>query len=120
MLFRSYIKTAIDANTNEVTATIGADPATNQTTLTFGNWGAYGVIEGSNYYAVECKSSVITYDNNIYGKPVVGGLADVIADSDANAPVEYYNLQGIRIANPEAGQLLIKRQGKTVSKIVVR
>lgn len=115
-----YIKTAIDANTNEVTATIGADPATNQTTLTFGNWGAYGVIEGSNYYAVECKSSVITFDNNIYGEPVVGGLADVIADSDANAPVEYYNLQGIRIANPEAGQLLIKRQGKTVSKIVVR
>ncbi len=115
-----YIKPAIDANTNEVTATIGEDPATNQTTLTFGNWGAYGVIEGSKYYAVECKSSVITYDNNIYGKPVVGGLADVIADSDANAPVEYYNLQGIRIANPEAGQLLIKRQGKTVSKIVVR
>ena len=48
------------------------------------------------------------------------GLNDVIADSDVNAPVEYYNLQGMRVANPEAGQLVIKRQGKTVSKIVVR
>ncbi|MCC8177467.1 MAG: DUF6359 domain-containing protein [Bacteroidales bacterium] len=34
------------------------------------------------------------------------------------APVEYYNLQGIRVANPTAGQLLIRRQGTNVSKIL--
>lgn len=31
--------------------------------------------------------------------------------TDAGAPAEYYNLQGIRIANPENGQLVIKREG---------
>lgn len=31
--------------------------------------------------------------------------------TDAGTPAEYYNLQGIRIANPENGQLVIKREG---------
>ncbi|MCC8037056.1 MAG: DUF6359 domain-containing protein [Bacteroidales bacterium] len=34
-----------------------------------------------------------------------------------NAPIEYYNLQGIRVVNPTAGQLLIRRQGNKASKI---
>lgn len=37
---------------------------------------------------------------------------------DENAPVEYFNLQGIRVANPESG-LYIRRQGSKVSKIVL-
>lgn len=40
--------------------------------------------------------------------------------SNSNAPVEYFNLQGVRVANPAAGELVIKRQGATVSKMVVR
>ena len=39
--------------------------------------------------------------------------------SDANAPVEYFNLQGIRVAQPEAG-LYIRRQGSSVTKILVK
>lgn len=35
---------------------------------------------------------------------------------DANAPVEYFNLQGIRVANPENG-VFIRRQGTTTSKV---
>lgn len=37
---------------------------------------------------------------------------------DSNAPVKYYNLQGVEVANPEKGQLLIKRQGGKAEKIV--
>lgn len=48
------------------------------------------------------------------------GISDVIADSDANAPVEFFNLQGARISNPAAGQLVIRRQGKTVTKVFVK
>lgn len=48
------------------------------------------------------------------------GINDVIADSDANAPVEFFNLQGARISNPAAGQLVIRRQGKTVTKVFVK
>ncbi|MGM9848106.1 MAG: chitobiase/beta-hexosaminidase C-terminal domain-containing protein [Muribaculaceae bacterium] len=39
--------------------------------------------------------------------------------ADENAPVEYFNLQGVRVANPENG-LYIRRQGNTVSKVVIR
>lgn len=35
---------------------------------------------------------------------------------DQNGPVEYYNLQGIRVANPEHG-LYIRRQGNKTPKV---
>lgn len=38
---------------------------------------------------------------------------------DENAPVEYYNLQGIKVENPAAG-LYIKRQGNKVEKVIIR
>ncbi len=45
------------------------------------------------------------------------GVNDIIADQDVNAPVEYFNLQGVRVANPENG-IFVKRQGSTVTKVV--
>lgn len=39
---------------------------------------------------------------------------------DNDAPVEYYNLQGQRILNPAAGQVLIQRQGTRASKVLYR
>ncbi len=38
---------------------------------------------------------------------------------DENAPVEYYNLQGVRVAQPTNG-VFIKRQGSKVSKLFVK
>ena len=35
-----------------------------------------------------------------------------------NAPVEYYNLQGVKVANPENG-LFIKKQGAKTTKVVL-
>lgn len=37
---------------------------------------------------------------------------------DANAPVEYFNLQGVRVANPANG-IFIRRQGAKVSKVIL-
>ena len=37
---------------------------------------------------------------------------------DANAPVEYYNLQGVKVANPENG-LFIKKQGNKATKVIL-
>ncbi len=39
-------------------------------------------------------------------------------NADNTTPAEYYNLQGIRVANPQAGGIYIMKQGKTVTKIV--
>ncbi|MDE6197590.1 MAG: Ig-like domain-containing protein [Muribaculaceae bacterium] len=45
------------------------------------------------------------------------GISETVAAD--NAPVEYYNLQGVRVANPENG-LYIRRQGNKVSKVLVK
>lgn len=44
------------------------------------------------------------------------GINDVMIDK--NAPVEYYNLQGVKVENPEKG-IFIKRQGAKATKIVL-
>ena len=46
------------------------------------------------------------------------GVADIEAD-DVNALIEYFNLQGVKVANPENG-VFIRRQGDKVSKVVVK
>lgn len=48
------------------------------------------------------------------------GINDAVIDLNNNAPVEYFNLQGVRVANPANGELVIKRQGEKVSKTIVR
>ncbi|MDE7120038.1 MAG: hypothetical protein K2O10_05465, partial [Muribaculaceae bacterium] len=45
------------------------------------------------------------------------GIENVAVDAE-NAPVEYFNIQGQRVANPAAGQLVIRRQGTQVSKVI--
>lgn len=49
----------------------------------------------------------------------IAGIDSVIADSHDNAPVEYFNIQGVRVENPGKG-LYIRRQGNEVSKIHIR
>ena len=46
------------------------------------------------------------------------GIDDITVD-DSNAPVEYFNLQGVKVANPENG-LFIIRQGNTTTKQIIR
>lgn len=48
------------------------------------------------------------------------GVENIEAVVDENAPVEYFNLQGVRVANPAEGGIYIRRQGNKVSKILVK
>lgn len=50
------------------------------------------------------------------GDATLTGVTDALLDADA--PIEYYNLQGQPVANPSSGQLLIRRQGRTATKVV--
>lgn len=52
---------------------------------------------------------------------VTGGTnaIEAVEAADADAPVEYFNLQGVRVANPEGG-IFIRRQGSNVSKVIVK
>lgn len=40
-------------------------------------------------------------------------------EAEAEGAVEYFNLQGVRVENPESG-LYIRRQGNKVTKIFVK
>lgn len=51
-----------------------------------------------------------------YTIPLLSGIDNI--NSDENAPVEYYNLQGIRVEQPQSG-IYIRRQGSNVSKIII-
>jgi hypothetical protein len=54
------------------------------------------------------------------GYSVTSGVDNIVSDSNENAPVEYFNLQGARIENPTAGQLVIRRQGGVSTKMIVK
>ena len=50
------------------------------------------------------------------------GVESVTTDGDAaaaDAPVEWYNLQGVRVVNPQGG-IFIRRQGAKVEKVAIR
>lgn len=61
-----------------------------------------------------------TYAHARIGHLCSSGIDTQAIDTDADAAPEYYNLQGVRIANPTPGQLYIKRQGTKVSKHIAR
>lgn len=63
------------------------------------------------------KSGSMIYMNQI---PVHSALAEVseIEMEEATGAVEYYNLQGIRVAEPRAGEIVIRRSGSKVEKLV--
>lgn len=48
------------------------------------------------------------------------GIDDIKADNNADCPVEYYTLQGIRVNQPSTGTIVIRRQGTSVKKILVK
>lgn len=60
-----------------------------------------------------------TYPYYLYVAPK-SGIAGIVDDADADAPVEYFNIQGIRVDTPTAPGLYIRRQGKKVEKIYLR
>lgn len=49
----------------------------------------------------------------------LAGVNDIVVDSSENAPVVYYNLQGVRVANPSNG-LYLRVQGNKVVKVIVK
>lgn len=62
---------------------------------------------------------VITYGFARIGKLAGGNSAiNTVDASQTDAPIEYYNLNGVRVLNPTTG-FYIKRQGNTVTKVIL-
>lgn len=66
---------------------------------------ASGAVSDENAFAIEA-------DGTTTGVEVVEAV-------DENAPVEYFNLQGVRVQNPGQG-LYIRRQGNSVEKVLMK
>ncbi|MBQ7941608.1 MAG: hypothetical protein IJ328_04255 [Muribaculaceae bacterium] len=70
----------------------------------------YAVPRANNVFATKAPSK---YSLVIDSTVSIDGI-----DTDADAPVEYYNLQGVKVENPEKG-IFIKRQGSKTTKVVL-
>ena len=79
-----------------------------------------GIVGGDeNGDFVEDKGAWFRADNfTLTRKKASASTAIPGIDSDDSMPAEYFNLQGMKIANPVAGQIYIMRNGSTVKKIV--
>ena len=62
-----------------------------------------------------CETAARSF-NTVTKGTAVSGIEEVGADVDA--PVEYYNLQGVKVANPSNG-VFIKKQGNKATKVVL-
>ena len=117
-------------NSNDASSTtiakLNADLSVNEELWKLADLGDYGS------YACCLSKDDISSENSVYllnYVPGVGlamykitsdditGIKDV-KHPEVDAPVEYYNLQGVRVTNPEKG-LYIKRQGSTATKVVL-
>ena len=53
-----------------------------------------------------------------YAFDVTDEVTSINEVESEDAPVEYYNLQGVKVENPEKG-IFIKKQGKKATKVVL-
>lgn len=74
--------------------------------------------EGSTSAEKE-DEDVITYKPARVGKANSAVESIFTESADADAPVEYYNIQGMRVVNPAAG-IYIMKQGNKVTKVNIR
>lgn len=78
-------------------------------------------------YSKDASSSAEKEDLDIFTAPHArigkllpnAAIESVAVETDANVSAEYFNLQGVRVANPTPGFYIVRR-GNTVSKEIIR
>ncbi len=66
------------------------------------------------------NAEYIPYNKSVFSEFIDAAANPDIAISDADAPVRYFNLQGIETANPAPGNIYIRVQGKNVTKTIMK
>ena len=70
----------------------------------------------NNYFRIVIKDGKATIDS----EPVTSGISEVIMDGNSNPHTSYYSISGKRITSPSSGDIVIKKQGRRVSKVIVK
>lgn len=73
--------------------------------------GEASVVEFTTIATTNINSIIVTYETD------TSGIEEIELNEDA--PVEYYNLQGVKVANPQNG-LYIRVQGNKATKVLVK
>ena len=71
------------------------------------------------YYISESNYMCLNFEFYVNGDLLSAAGVEGVTVADENAPVEYYNLQGVKVANPESG-LYIRRQGNIATKVLIK
>lgn len=111
----SAVKDGLLAEINKATALVGTDDS-EAAELFRASIAAAQSVYDTAYFDFEITRALETLKaaEAEYEK---SGITDVVIEN--NAPVEYFNLQGVRVENPANG-IFIRRQGIEVSKVLVK
>lgn len=80
---------------------------------------SYPVAVGDEKNVNNVNGTTETWDVTVSSSTTVSGMEDV-AVAPTDAPVEYYNLQGQRVNGELAPGCYIRRQGSSVTKVMIR
>ena len=70
----------------------------------------------NNYFRIVIADGKATIDS----EPVTSGISEVIMDGNSKSRTSYYSISGKRITSPSLGDIVIKKQGRRVSKVIVK
>lgn len=109
---------AMNAESAKPTYTLYRDDVVVETGITDTEKALTNLLPGAySVTAVDAEGNESAHSNTCY----VGiSAVDEITGDDVNAPVEYFNLQGIKVDNLVPGTTVIRRQGSTTTKVVVK
>ncbi len=80
-------------------------------------------IEGAYLLTYKGRNGIAVYSvaPTEWKDPNLDGVEDIIADEDVNAPVEYFNLNGVAVsADNLTPGVYVTRQGSKASKVIVK
>lgn len=80
-----------------------------------GQYTVYAKANYTNSHVLKPTFHDLTPVNSNYITAIAGVYSD-----DVNTEVEYFNLQGVRVAEPEQGGVYLRRCGTKVEKVVIR
>lgn len=96
--------------TGNVTMTTGMTGGASNYKLLSQSYGTEAIIGSDGRITLQPGAYAVYATNNM------AGITNV--DAQDNTPAVYYNLQGMRVLNPERGNLYICKKGNTVTKII--
>ncbi len=82
------------------------------------NLHCYNEQAGYCVHAVPCDANTVVTPAKMTINDAGSSAIEIIETEDVNTPVEYYNLQGVKVANPSNG-IFIKKQGSKATKVVL-